>query len=138
MSRGPGKWQAAILAELEGRPLFALAAHFDARAGRPLSRAELSALHRAAHALASAGKCALALLWDDAGHGNRLVTIVARPGHTVRGKPLASLSVERVPSGTRSTFTGSLRDLARREGVSVATVRRDLARAEGKGASRTG
>jgi len=39
---------------------------------------------------------------------------------------MKELSVQRVPRGTRSTFKGSLRDTAAREGISVAQVRRDL------------
>jgi len=105
-------------------------------AGRPLlpePRAapdppELSALHRAAPTLARQGKATLAVLWSEY-PGRRLVTVIGPPGCTVNGVPLPELSVDHGPGGTRSAFKGSLRDLAREEGVSVATARRDLAEA---------
>jgi hypothetical protein len=117
------------LAALQEQPLFTLATHFS-RGGRRLNRTELSALHRAAHALARQGRCQLALVWTD-DLNRRLVTMVARAGFTMKdGRPFSSLSVERVSHGTRSTFKGSLRDLAHKEGMSVATIRRDLRRAD--------
>src|SRR5947208_203964 len=104
MSRGPGRWQAEILAALEERPWFSLAAYFTRKLGRHLTRAEHSALHRAAHALKSRGTIALAAVFIEPADGIRHVsTVVGRPGVTIDGEALESLSVERVPHGTRST-----------------------------------
>jgi hypothetical protein len=127
MSRGPGRWQRAILEALERLPLFTLG-------DLARSAAELSAAHRAARRLAARGLCEAGLLYTDhpgaggAAHGRRLVTVVCRPGFVFTdGRTLKELSVPRVPShGTRSTFKGSLRNIAAAEGVSVAQVRRDL------------
>jgi hypothetical protein len=116
-----------VLAELEERPVFPLVGRLECRLGRPLTRAERSALHRAAHALRRKGRCHLVLLWDENDFNSRLVTCAARPGLEIDGRPIEAISVERVPGGTRSTFKGSLRDIARELNVSVATVRRDLA-----------
>jgi hypothetical protein len=130
MSRGPGRWQRLILRNLEAHPCFCLDWLFR---GRP-SRAKRSAAYRAARQLARAWRCETGLLWSDEGRpeGRRLVTLVCRPGHVFNGgKRLADISVGRVPGGTHATFMGSLRDLARQNGVSVATVRRDLAEPEG-------
>ena len=128
MSRGPGKWQRLILAELAAGTPFRLAARFSRNLARRLSPPELSALHRAAHTLARQGKATLAVLWSEY-PGRRLVTVIGPPGCTVNGVPLPELSVDHGPGGTRSAFKGSLRDLAREERVSVATARRDLAEA---------
>jgi hypothetical protein len=129
MSRGPGRWQRAILDALESRPLLLpLSDYF-----RPAlaSRSDYRALLRAAHSLEAAGRCDLLRLWSDDGPDRRLVLCACRPGHVLKdGRPAKTVSVERVPGeGTQSTFKGSLRQLARQERVSVTTVRRDLKRA---------
>jgi hypothetical protein len=133
MSRGPGKWQRLILRNLEARPCFSLRQLFD---GRP-SASQWSAAHRAARQLAAEGKCETGLLWsdDDQPKGRRLETVVCRPGHVFQGgKRLKDLCVERVPGRhTFNLYPGSLRHIAAREGVSVATVRRDLAMAKQQG-----
>ena len=137
MSKGPGKWQRLILERLEEAPFFALVEGVAADLARPLSASEVSALHRAARQLAAGGRCDLGLFYTDdtPGMGRRLETCLCRPGHVFKGgKTLKELSVQRVPRGTRSTFSGSLRDLAAEGQVSVAQVRRDLAslRQEGR------
>jgi hypothetical protein len=127
MSRGPGRWQRAILEALERLPVLTLG-------DLARSAAELSAAHRAARRLAARGLCDTGLLYTDdpdgggAAHGRRLVTAVCRPGVVFKdGRTLKELSVQRVPAhGTRSTFKGSLRHIAAQEGVSVTQVRRDL------------
>jgi hypothetical protein len=122
VSRGPGKWQAAVLAELDNRPGFVLREHFEARLGRPLTAAEASAAHRAAKQLERQGRCRTVL--SRLGQGDGCVTVVGRPDFAT----LDRLSVERVPGeGTGSTLIkGSLRQVARELKVSVAQLRRDL------------
>jgi hypothetical protein len=123
MSRGPGIWQRPILERLENVPLAALGAR---------DRSEYSAILRAAKALEKAGKCVLIRLWNN--EHTRVITHVARPGHVLKdGTPLQSLSVERVTSGTRSTFRGSVRQLAWQEGVSPTQIWRDLQEAKRQG-----
>jgi hypothetical protein len=122
MSRGPGRWQAAILAELVRRTLFALAPHFTQALGRHLTAAEQSAIHRAAKVLQRRGRCRTALV-NVKDHG--LLTLVSRPDCV----SLETISVERVPSGTGSTFIrGSLRHIAHQERISKTQVVRDLQR----------
>lgn len=129
MSRGPGKWQRALLAALESRLVFYVGSRFRALLGRDLTAAEGVALRRAVRQLDRAGRVVTALLWE----GGNLALAVGRPGATVNSKPLTELSVPRVPDGhSRNTYEGSLRNLAKSERVSVATIRRDLARAERK------
>jgi hypothetical protein len=131
MGRGAGRWQAAILEQLEAHAIFPLLARLGAARGYPLGAAEASAAHRAAKSLEHKGLCRTALVWlaafglPDSG-GVR--TFVARPGCAA----LDGLSVERVPGGTASTLIrGSLRQLAHFHGVSKSTVARDLRTAAG-------
>jgi hypothetical protein len=124
MSRGPGRCQRAILEALGRTPLVGL---------RGRSRAERVALARAARALERAGLCVVVRLWDHDGRNVR--PYAARPDFTVNGGPVKELSVARVPYGTGATFTyvGSLRHVARQEGISKTQVVRDLAKAERSG-----
>jgi hypothetical protein len=108
MSRGMGRWQRAIL-EAIGRtdklvPL----------GGK--SRAEQAALLHAAKSLEKMGQCILVRLWND----NHTVVrpYVGRPDLTFDGKPAKELSIARVPYGTETTLTGSIRQTAADLGVS--------------------
>jgi hypothetical protein len=123
MSRGPGRWQAAILDELGRAPSLFLNGYFASLLGRPLDAAEVSAVHRAARTLARKGRYRTVLVHTtDCG----CLTMVSRPDND----RLDRLSVERVPDpGTGSTLIkGSIRQLAREQGVSPTQVVRDLDR----------
>jgi hypothetical protein len=63
MSRGPGKWQRAVLDALEAKPVFFPAARFRVLLGRQLTRPEDVALRRAVRQLERAGLVETALLW---------------------------------------------------------------------------
>lgn|SRR5215471_2325735 len=129
MSRGPGKWQRLILRRLRRRNFFPLAAHFADFLRRPLTRLELSALRRAAYALARDGKVSLATRWAD--KPRRVVIFVGHPNCTyalgdIFVSDFSRLSIQR--GGTRTTLMGSLRDIAAVDGVSKNTVQRRLTR----------
>jgi hypothetical protein len=62
MGRGAGRWQAAILEQLEAHALFPLLARLGAARGYPLGAAEASAAHRAARSLERKGLCRTALV----------------------------------------------------------------------------
>jgi hypothetical protein len=76
-SRGSGKWARGILAALETHPVVLL----NDLLPRERTRAEHSALNRAAIALAEKGTIAI---WYRGSHGGAHSIAVARPGH---GRP---------------------------------------------------
>ena len=82
MSRGPGRWQRAILAALGGAPLVTLTEVGRVEAGGELTRSDLAGLHRAVGLLAQRGILVAAMCWveDDAGRLARR-TMLARPEH---------------------------------------------------------
>jgi len=122
MSRGPGHVQRSILDLLESQGVVTLGG---------ATRAETSANVRAARQLERAGRCVLVRLWN--GRHTHAVLVAFRPDYRLAdGTDPKSLSVDRVPYGTRSTLTGSLRDIARQDGVSKTQIARDLARAAQK------
>jgi hypothetical protein len=101
---------------------------------RGRTRSEQSAILRAARALEALGRIVVVRLWRD--DYRAVCSFAARPGATLGdGRAVAELSVERVSHGTGSTFTGSLRQIARELGVSVSQVRRDLRSSEQGGPS---
>jgi hypothetical protein len=115
VSKGPGIQQRRILAALAGRQMVPLSGD---------TRAETTALLRAAKGLERAGRCVIVRLWDD---GRTKVSSYAfPPDFTVNGRPVRELSVDRVSSGTGSTFRGSIRQIAAEAGVSATTIFRDL------------
>jgi hypothetical protein len=97
MSRGHGKLQRLILSAVRQRSYVTLSG---------ATRAETSALVRAARKLEKAGLCVVVRLWND--DHTRLMTSAWLPDVTCGGRPLKELSVERVPHGTGSTFTGNI------------------------------
>jgi hypothetical protein len=130
MSRGPGKWQRAVLDALEAKPVFFPGQRFRVLLGRALTRPEDVALRRAVRQLERAGLVETAMVWS----GDKIALAVGKPGAAVDGKPLKELSVARVPSGhTGNTYEGSLRNIAQRERIIATQVRRDLAAAEAMG-----
>ena len=65
MSRGPGRWQRAILADLEAQPEGVILAYIpDPDTGDAPTCAGYSARQRAAMTLAARGLCGLALVWN--------------------------------------------------------------------------
>ena len=103
MSRGFGKWQRLILSAMsDGRGVDLHGA----------TRAQTSALVRAARKLEAAGLCLLLRFWND-DH-----TAVGSCAFPPTRTDLKKLSVERVPQGTHATFTGSIRDIAASQDIS--------------------
>ena len=78
MSKGPGKWQRMILAELAGREAF----HLRALLGRECTKAEYNALLRAAMKLEAAGEIYITRFSWGARPGTGK-TIIHRIGTTV-------------------------------------------------------
>lgn len=129
-AQGSGEWQQLILALLDIEPhLFVLRRVGINVFKRPLTQSEYKALYRAAKLLQGQKKCLLALDKDPTG---RLALIVRKPDATnPDGTPIQS--VERVTNVTGSTYSGSLRHMAKLLGKSHTTVWRDLkAKSEGK------
>jgi hypothetical protein len=97
---------------------------------RGRTRADSVAIRRAARALERQGKCVVIHLWDEdvAGRQKGICAFAVHPDLTVGGRPAREVSVARVPSGTEATlrWKGSLRDIAREEGISKTQVVRDL------------
>jgi hypothetical protein len=77
MSRGPGVWQRGILAALTMHPAVYLCDLLPAQK----TRAQYSALHRAAYALQEAGRLEV---WACEPIGSTPTVILARPGYDVR------------------------------------------------------
>ena len=120
MSRGPGHWQKQILQAIEAGGSIALS-------GR--TKAETSAARRAGLALQKVGKVVVIRLWnEDSGPSRRVCSYAFPAGFKSRGRPIEELSVDLVTHGTRSTFKGSIRDIAadRIVGASRSTVWRWL------------
>ena len=80
MSRGPGKWQRAILTELKKRPVFPLIDFFmdTLNGGGPVT-CSVHAIHRAVKVLERSGQCVVAHVWEsgDRWSSNKVVSIVA-------------------------------------------------------------
>lgn len=106
-----GKWQRLILEALETVPFIAVRDAFPM-----LCRSDYSAVHRAVKSLTVAGEIQSGLFWDTDYRGVRklVLCIGAKDLKTTDGEPfdISKRSVERVPSGTGSTFSGSLRHIA--------------------------
>ena len=132
MSRGPRHWQRIILDELERQPGFPLSKALQRVLGRSLTLAEYRASHRAARALARRGLCQVALLW----HGGQVRTFVARSDFSHNGATLAEISVDAGTTEARTTYRGSLRDVAQATGVSHTSVWRSRRAEQGKAAAR--
>ena len=91
MSRGPGKWQRGILAALRHHP----AVYVSDLLPSDRTKAEYSAVHRAAYTLAANGKVQL---WRPGCYaGAEPKIIVARLGMNVVRERVPRLSVDRVP-----------------------------------------
>jgi hypothetical protein len=120
VSRGPGRWQRAILDALRASPLVPIGGSRSQRAGQL----------RAVKVLERRGLCVLVRFWSD--DHRSLVAAAARPDTKVNDRPIREISVARVPCGTRTTFTGSLRYIAAAVGSSRMTVWRDLQKAPEK------
>lgn len=73
MSRGPGRWQRAILAALDWQPMATLVDVGREEAGYDdLTRADLAGLHRAARQLEESGRIVRAECWVEDDEGQRL------------------------------------------------------------------
>ena len=105
-------------------------------AGKPVElggadRAERVAIYRAARSLECKGLADTFTTWNEK-HTALALWIVKAGSVMPDGKPWKSVSVACAPPGTDATLkrrlAGSLRSIAADEGVSVATVRRDLAK----------
>ena len=80
MSRGPGKWQRAILAELEAQPEGVILAYIlDPDTADVPTNAGYSARQRAAMTLAARGLCGLALVWNRNYFGARSCMVLILP-----------------------------------------------------------
>jgi hypothetical protein len=111
-----GKWQHAILSVLRKRSCVVLRTHFPW-----LSRSENTALRLAAQTLHKAGKIDRAVVWVK----ERLVVMVSVSGYRFSdGRSLADCAARRV----NGYYEGSIQDTASRDGVSVSTARRRLAK----------
>jgi hypothetical protein len=88
------------------------------------TKAETTAILRAGKLLEESGDVVLVRLWVD--DDRRVGTVAFPPGYTVKGRPVAELSVDRVTGVTWSTFKGSIRHIAKEQNVSSTTIWRDL------------
>ena len=80
MSRGPGKWQRAILAALEAEPEGVILAYIlDPVTGDVPTHSGYSARQRAATTLAARGLCGLALVWNLNYFGARTCMVLVLP-----------------------------------------------------------
>ena len=80
MSRGPGKWQRAILADLEAQPEGVILAYIpDPDTGDAPTLAGYSARQRAATTLAARGLCRLARVWNRNYLGARMCMVLVLP-----------------------------------------------------------
>src|SRR5438046_2545546 len=126
MSRGLGKREREILAQLTESP-------------KPIggaTRSERVSNRRAARSLERRGLADVFVFWN-LEHTHGVVCAVRAGAVTEDGKTWKSLNVACAPPpGAQATVTkrmrlqGSLRSLAEKVNVSVATIRRDLAKAK--------
>ena len=80
MSRGPGKWQRAVLTALEAEPEGVILAYIrDPDTGDAPTCAGYSARQRAAMTLAARGLCGLALVWNLNYSGVRMCMVMVLP-----------------------------------------------------------
>jgi hypothetical protein len=110
MSRGPGRWQRAILAALEQHgavwmrdllpPEASCEYQWEQLAAQRACRAQYSALHRAACRLCDAGRIEMAFChsYEVLGHYSGGCTVLVSPGKTApEAKDIPRLSVDKVP-----------------------------------------
>lgn len=128
-----GAWQRAILAELQEHKVVSL---------RGETRSETAAIVRAARLLANRGQVVIVALYNE--DRGVFCHYAARPGAKANsGEPIECLSVEllnvaRVPGGTRATYKGSVRDIAKQMGCSPTTIWRDFRHIKQKAALANG
>ena len=126
MSRGPGRWQRAILAALEAQPEGFTLAHLRCSGARP-TKADISARQRAAKGLEAKGLCRLLRVWkvNRAGIRSAMVAVLLPDTGLPENYALTGYENHVTASGP----AWSNRATARRLGVSpgmVATTRRRL------------
>ena len=86
MGRGPGKWQRIIKRRLEVEAGFLLANCLEESLDREPTRAEYSAMYRAATLLAKAGGCTVERVWGTGIAAQRAALVwVCRSGVKVEG-----------------------------------------------------
>ena len=126
MSRGPGKWQRAILAALEDHVEGFVLAHLRCPAAR-LTKADISARQRAAKTLEAKGLCKLLRVWTVNRAGDKSAMVAVLLPDTGLPENYALIGYEN--HVTASGPAWSNRAIARRLGVSpgmVAKTRRRL------------
>lgn len=102
MSKGPGKWQRAILAALETEHAIPVARHFSTEMGRPLTRAEYTAVQRAAGTLQRSRVAIIHDIWVTNYLNHRAIEKwIFRPGLVP-----ADLNLPRAKSRTRWASAG--------------------------------
>ena len=121
MSRGPGKWQRAILAALEDHPDgFTLKRLACDDSGVPLSRSEISARQRAAKMLETRGLCKLLRVWGINRCGVRSPLVAVLPPGTGLPTNYALTGYERQVSSGGPAWSDRM--VAQRLGVSPGMV----------------
>lgn len=121
MSRGPGRWQRAILAALGEYDVVPVAALVKAVHGRRPTRSELVSARRAAHVLADAGKVREIYPWFCAG-----CETVRRTGPicgACRRAATCALAITRDPQVMAPQLIGTSAATSIPERLSVAFIR---------------
>jgi hypothetical protein len=91
MSRGPGRWQKAIVQRLKAEDGFLLLNGLLDDLQRAPTRAEYSAVFRAAVLLAKQGECTVGRVWGlNAARHRAALVWVCRPGLSIEGKALTA------------------------------------------------
>ncbi len=123
MSRGPGRWQRAVLAALADNPDgFLLKSLASEGLGWPLSRSDVSARQRAAKALEARGLCKLLRVWAANRNGIRSPLIAVQPPGSGLPANYALTGYERHVSSGSSAWSDRM--VAERLGVAPGTVAR--------------
>ncbi len=126
MSRGPGRWQRAILSALEDYPEGFTLAHLRCPSAR-LTRADISARQRAAKKLEAKGLCRLLRVWEVNRAGVRSAMVAVLLPDTGLPENYALTGYENHVTAGGPAWSN--RATARRLGVSpgmVATTRKRL------------